>query len=184
MLESYLIDNCSPTLASLKSANLFSMPYESEQSLHSQIAFWNQQMRQKGVKVVLVRRREKKALIYVYRPERLRSSLNQPGVSCFLRQYGYESTDCSYAIEKLSERLASEEGFPHEIGIFLDYPLGDVIGFIENKGKNFKCSGCWKVYCDACEAQKQFARYKKCREVYLRLWQAGQRSVLQLTVAA
>ena len=32
------------------------------------------------------------------------------------------------------------------------------------------------------EAVKLFARYKKCRDVYLRLWQQG-RSVLQLTVA-
>ena len=55
-------------------------------------------------------------------------------------------------------------------------------GFIENKGHNYKCKGCWKVYCNECEAQKTFLRYQKCRNVYLRLWKQG-RSVLQLTVA-
>lgn len=59
---------------------------------------------------------------------------------------------------------------------------GDVIGFIENKGHNYKCKGCWKVYCNECETQKTFQRYQKCRNVYLRLWKQG-RSVLQLTVA-
>ena len=43
MLEEYLIGNCSPTLASLKTANLFSMPYESEKELSDQIAYWNQE---------------------------------------------------------------------------------------------------------------------------------------------
>lgn len=33
MLEKYLIDHCSPTLASLKTANMFSCPYESGESL-------------------------------------------------------------------------------------------------------------------------------------------------------
>ena len=85
--------------------------------------------------------------------------------------------DVDAALAHLKERLAGQEGFPHEIGLFLDYPLGDVIGFIENAGHNFKCSGCWKVYCNECEAVKLFARYKKCRDVYLRLWHQG-RSVL------
>ena len=79
--------------------------------------------------------------------------------------------------------IGENNEFPHEIGIFLDYPLGDVIGFIVNQGRNFKCAGCWKVYCDECACRKTFAKYKKCRDVYVRLWQQG-RSVLQLTVAA
>ena len=86
-------------------------------------------------------------------------------------------------MDRLKSRIGENNEFPHEIGIFLDYPLGDVIGFILNEGRNFKCVGCWKVYCDECACQKTFAKYKKCRDVYVRLWQQG-RSVLQLTVAA
>ncbi len=187
MLEEYLIGNCSPTLASLKTANLFSMPYESEKELSDQIAYWNQEMEGKGISVVLLRRHETKALVYVCRKTRLEKNLRQPGVVGFLTRYGYQITgdlmDVDAALAHLKERLAGQEGFPHEIGLFLDYPLGDVIGFIENAGHNFKCSGCWKVYCNECEAVKLFARYKKCRDVYLRLWHQG-RSVLQLTVAA
>ena len=69
------------------------------------------------------------------------------------------------------------------IGLFLGYPLGDVIGFIKNAGQNCKCVGCWKVYYNECEAIKAFARFKKCTNVYVRLWNQG-RSVRQLTVAA
>ena len=185
MLEKYLIWNCSPTLASLKTANLFSMPYTSEEELAGQIVFWNAQMKEKGLSVILLRRRAVTALIYVCRKARLQENLSKPGVAHFLQRYGYYSVDAEEALVHLIERLSELEdgGFPHEIGIFLDYPRGDVIGFMENAGRNFKCSGCWKVYCNECEAVKLFARYKKCRDVYLKLWQQG-RSVLQLTVAA
>ena len=110
-------------------------------------------------------------------------SIGRPGVAKFLKKYGYESTEIKYALSRLKSRIGENNEFPHEIGIFLDYPLGDVIGFIVNQGRNFKCAGCWKVYCDECACRKTFAKYKKCRDVYVRLWQQG-RSVLQLTVAA
>ena len=92
-------------------------------------------------------------------------------------------TEPGQCLALLKKRFEASEDFPHEIGIFLDYPLGDVIGFIQNGGQNYKCSGCWKVYCNECEALKMFQKYHKCREVYRNLWAKG-RSVLQLTVAA
>ena len=110
-------------------------------------------------------------------------NLNRPGVARFLKQYGYENTEPEQCLALLKKRFEASEDFPHEIGIFLDYPLGDVIGFIQNGGQNYKCSGCWKVYCNECEALKMFQKYHKCREVYRNLWAKG-RSVLQLTVAA
>ena len=84
-------------------------------------------------------------------------------------------------MERLKERLEHNHEFPHEIGLFLGYPLGDVIGFVENSGRNCICSGCWKVYQNAAEAIRTFQRFKKCKEVYVRLWSEG-KSVWQLTV--
>ena len=43
-------------------------------------------------------------------------------------------------------RLQRFEAFPHEIGLFLSYPPEDVRRFIEHKGHESKCEGCWKVY--------------------------------------
>ena len=84
---------------------------------------------------------------------------------------------------RFAEYKEGRQPFPHEMGVFLGYPLGDVIGFIKNAGQNCKCVGCWKVYCNECEAERTFARYKKCSEIYRRLWNQG-RTVMQLTVAA
>lgn len=182
MLEKYLIDHCSPTLASIKTANLFTCEMPSEEELEQNIEYWNSCMEKKGISLIVLRKSEKKALVYVCRMDKLQKDLEKPGVASFLRKYGYEMPDAEYAVDRLKKRIQSSEEFPHEIGIFLSYPLGDVIGFIENAGKNCKCSGCWKVYCDECEAVRLFAMYKKCREIYRDLWSKG-RSILQLTVA-
>lgn len=183
MLERQLIEHCSPTLASLKTANLFSVAYTDEEALGYALKEWNAQLCGKGVELLVLRRQDRKALIYVCRKARLERDLNAPGAPRFLSAYGYVRTDAEYALGRLKERLAGSSGFPHEIGLFLGYPLGDVIGFIENAGRNSKCCGCWKVYCNECEARRMFARFDKCKDVYRRLWSQG-RSVLQLTVAA
>jgi len=48
-------------------------------------------------------------------------------------------------LETLSSRISCSPEFPHEIGIFPDYPFEDIIGFIRNKGRNFKMCGYWKL---------------------------------------
>ena len=183
LIEKCLVEHCSATLASMKSANLFNMTFVDDTDIEEQIEFWNQCMKEKGIRLYILRRQENRVLVYVYRKKQLEVSLNRPGVAKFLKQYGYGSTDVEYALDRLKSRIGENNEFPHEIGIFLDYPLGDVIGFIENAGQNCKCVGCWKVYCNECEAIKAFARFKKCTSVYVRLWNQG-RSVRQLTVAA
>ena len=183
LLEKYLIVHGAPTLASLKTASLFSLRYSSKRELEEQLESWNRRLEEKGIFLLELRRTEQKALVYVCRKSHLCADLKKPGVARFLSGCGYASADAAYALRRLKKRLGEEKGFPHEIGIFLGYPLGDVIGFIRNGGKNCKCAGCWKVYCNECEAVKTFAKYRKCREVYTRLWNQG-RSIRQLTVAA
>ena len=183
MLERYLIAHCAPTLASLKTASLFRLAYTSEEDLRGQLKKWNRQLGDKGVSLLVLRRVERTALVYVCRKSRLRRDLCRPGVAGFLSSCGYSSAEPDKAIETLKQRLAAFDGFPHEIGLFLGYPLGDVLGFIENAGRNWKCTGCWEVYTDECEAVKLFAKFQKCRDVYARLWKDG-RSIRQLTVAA
>ena len=72
---------------------------------------------------------------------------------------------------------------PHEIGVFLGYPLEDVLGFIENGGRNCLSCGCWKVYSNECAALEAFARFEKCKAVYQRLFASGC-PLTRLTVAA
>ena len=78
-------------------------------------------------------------------------------------------------LDELSRRMRSAKagGFPHEIGLFLGYPLEDVTGFIAAGGAEYRCSGCWKVYGDVEQAQRLFRRYAACRKRYLAMASSG-----------
>lgn len=182
-MERFLIEHCSPTLAGLKPANLFSFAVDSVTELNSYLCEANRQLNNKDVFLDVLWKDDKRAVIFVYRKNRLQKELQSKKISDFLTLYGYDGNSVTYCIEHLKERFACSNSFPHEIGVFLGYPMEDVIGFIENGGKNSKCSGCWKVYSDECNAAKLFERYNKCRKIYMELF-AGGRSIMQLTVAA
>lgn len=131
--------------------------------------------------VTFLKRNEKSALLYVFRPDRLEKDLSQPAVQNVLKTFGYTDYKVGASIKHLKQRVGENTCFPHEIGLFLSYPVEDVIQFIRQKGCNYKCCGVWKVYCDEAFCQKMFARYRKCTEVYLRVFDRG-RSISALTV--
>lgn len=78
MLEKYLIEHCSPTLASLKTANLFTYAYDGEAEFQEEYRLWEARFREKGVSLMVLRRRRNTALLYVCRKERLKKDLQQP----------------------------------------------------------------------------------------------------------
>lgn len=183
MIERLLIEHCSETLASLKNANLVAVRHSSAGELEQQILYWNRQMENKGITLQIMKQKQGWALVYVCRKSFIQKKLQDKEVAEFLEDYGYLDMNIETALERLKYRLNENSEFPHEIGVFLDYPIGDVKGFIQNAGSNFKCKGCWKVYCNECETAKLFERFAKCRNVYKRLWNSGV-SVMKLTVAA
>lgn len=183
-IESALIEHCSPTLASLKVGSLFCLMTPAGHDLQAQIRAANAQLSAKGLTLLLAKQHEDRALCYLYRASQLQSMLRDPDNAAFLRCRGYAEGDEHSSVRMLCDRIRMNDAFPHEVGLFLGYPLGDVIGFIENKGRNCLCCGCWKAYTDACAAKKLFARFNKCTEVYRRLYRSGSKTLSQLTVAA
>ena len=59
----------------------------------------------------------------------------------------------------------------------------DVVGFIENAGRNFTCCGCWKSYGDPHMARRRFSRYHRCTALYKQCYASGT-PITQLIVAA
>ena len=51
--------------------------------------------------------------------------------------------------------------------------FGNVIGFIENHGRNFTCCGFWKSYGDPAEMQVCFACYRRCIQTYVAMFEQG-----------
>ncbi len=78
-MERYLVENCSPTLASLKTGNLFSYKYDSLEEVEFYVEFWNQCMAEKGVSVCILKIRKQTALIYVFRKNFLERDMKASG---------------------------------------------------------------------------------------------------------
>lgn len=182
MPEDLIVQQCSPTLAGLKTGSLFTCPFRTEEELRADIAALNRRLAPKGVHVRILRVR-RRALLYLYRPSSLRRDFAAAEAAMLLRQYGYAVDDAEACVTQLCSRLASTSSFPHEIGLFLGYPAEDVRGFIENRAGGCKCVGAWKVYGDEAEARKRFAQFEKCTRIYQTKFSEG-RSIERLTVSS
>ncbi len=182
-MEKYLIRHCAPTLAGMKTGNLFGYRFSSLFSLLEEVRQCRKVLERKGVSLFILQIQDGRALVYLCRRKLLLHDWQQPGVSSFMERYGYNTKNPELAIARLSQKLCTKTGFPHEIGLFLGYPFADVQGFIQNEGQNCKCCGCWKVYCDEQHAKRQFERFAKCTRVYCKCFLQGT-PISRLTVAA
>lgn len=171
--ESVLIEQCAPTLAGIKPASLFR--WQRSES-HEITAHWAKELAPFGIglRILKICPQTGASLIYLYHASWLRQILANADNRDFLSQMGYRlGQSCAGFLEQLSGRLCLTQDFPHEIGVFLGYPLEDVVGFIKNQGRNYTYCGCWKAYGDPIAAQNRFAHYRQCTETYRREFCAG-----------
>ena len=134
-----LIDHCSPTLASLKCGSLFSVTPEDMAYTRREAQALSDVLAPKGLAIRVIDVGDGRALCYLYRPGQLRCVLAGERERAFLAEQGYPDLHVEAAVDLLCARLAQGGAFPHEIGLFLGYPIDDVVAFIANKGRN--CGG-------------------------------------------
>ncbi len=177
-----IIRHCAPTLAGLKVGNLVSCEFFDFASFSEDIRSRNTALNGKGIFFVILKVNKNTALVYVYRETQLNLILKDSNIVSFLKNKGYNSFTIEGALASLAKQL-SQTDFPHEIGVFLGYPLDDIIGFIENDGKNYKCVGCYKAYTNEEIALQTFRKFKKCTSVYCKRFAEGF-DINRLTVAS
>ena len=162
LFEEVFVEVCAPTLRGIKPSNLFRYQPQNRDKLLEALDFWNRELEPSGLRFIL----------------------GKISVQHFLKKSGYQmKKTVDGFLRQLSNRLCLEHDFPHEIGIFLGYPLEDVVGFIENQGKNYTCSGYWKTYGDPQEAKRRFDSYRECTEVCREKYRQGT-PIIQLVKAA
>ncbi|EQF74579.1 TPA: DUF3793 family protein, partial [Clostridioides difficile] len=87
----------------------------------------------------------------------------------FLKFLGYkQNTNVNAYLEHLVDKLKSDV-FPDEIGIFLGYPLKDVIGFMGYSNYEVSMIKYWKVYGDTKQSEDTYSKFllhrKKMRKL-------------------
>lgn len=152
-----LIEYCAPVLLKKKPAALFTLP-----TSDCLICLKNTLKNVLSTKIMC--KYQNSSLVIVYDRALMEMSLlKNEEIGRALSLFGYQ--DC-FSVEnyliRLKERFEASGGFPHEIGLFLGYPVEDVFGFIRNKGQEYKYCGIWKVYGDEEYSRKCFEEYKYC----------------------
>lgn len=181
MPEQVLIDYCSPTLAGLKTANMFSVNLEQGQCIEEELRELNRLLKEKGLRILRLRKTGEKVLLYLYRPDYLERDLACPAAKQILESKGYICKSSGNCIVQLIRRMMESKEFPHEVGLFLGYPPEDVRCFMEDSRRGVKCTGCWKAYGNEEEARKTFRKFRKCTDIYRRELSRGS-SLQQLAV--
>ena len=166
MSEEMIIRCCAPTMACLKTGNMFNCAFANREQMTDELRRLNQRLGHKGLRILPLRWRNGKALLYLYRPRMLERDLRDPLARRLLSECGYPCGGAGLCLARLITRLGANEDFPHEVGLFLGYPPADVEGFMHRKD-SFKLCGLWKVYDDVESALRQFARCRHCTKVYL-----------------
>ncbi|MBE6972979.1 MAG: DUF3793 family protein [Ruminococcaceae bacterium] len=172
MLESLLARHGAPTLAGLKTGVLFSTVFSGRMEMLACFSYWNRRLLPKGLHMLPLGERRGRTLIYLYRRSALSRDLQHPHANALLTERGYPCPDPERCILHLRQRLAADDIFPHEIGLFLGYPPEDVRGFLRDPSA-CKYSGCWKVYGNTDAARLLFAQFSACTRLYCRQFALG-----------
>lgn len=163
MIEHVIAYHCGPALAGIKPSNIAACYKSKIPNIHEEIKRLNAQLNCKDIYFDILCECEKRALVMVYRRNKLCSYLQREEISELLYSFGYDrEIDLEKYTDRLKSRLNKAE-FPHEIGAFLGYPAHDIYGFINHKNEGCLLTGEWKVYKDADTAKKLFERYSRCR---------------------
>lgn len=157
--------HCAPAIRGIKVANLVAMPNHMDGDLTSIMAEYNTKFNHKGLFFFQLCHCAERRLLLVFRKKMLTEYLRQPRVMEFLAQYGYESHESLTAwLKRLQHRIEASSDFPHEIGVFLGYPLDDVKAFIRFRGNGYTLCGEWKVYGNRSSAMHAFHCFRMCRD--------------------
>lgn len=137
-LEEKFCFHCAPTIMGKKMSNLIIL--KNKFFLQRELVEYNKIFNEINLNIYSLKVCEKYTCVILYNIYFLQEILEVREIQDFLKTYSYEYYTTENALELLSKRITLEN-FPHEIGVFLGYPLEDVKGFIKNNGVNYLFSG-------------------------------------------
>lgn len=161
---------CAPVITGMKVSNLLIIDSCDEDKVRSIL-------KKTGLLYYRLLRRNEKTTFLVFRKTPLAIYLQDSHVQQLLKANGYTDLSLGGILRTFQYRFVAHmsqgEGFPHEMGLLLGYPVEDVEGFIRYKGKKYLYSGYWKVYSHAEEKKKLFAMYECGKEQLIQLLSEG-----------
>lgn len=169
-IETQLALQCAPLITGLKVSNLLIIPKGNEEVV-------KRILNRTGISYYRLIQTRTKTTFLLFRRNELEEFLTDENVKNVFIRAGYKSLQIGKILRTFSLRyeayMQGDKSFPHEMGLLLGYPVEDVVGFVENNGKNFLYSGYWKVYENQKAKVKLFDKFKVAEETLIHLLSNG-----------
>ena len=166
-----IIHYCAPTLCEIKAGNIFFV--KNQDFSKDSFEEWKKTFFSRGLMSFAIPLSENTTAVLICNVCQERKLLEDSLVQAYLIEKGYHCNGLFDFVEEFSYRVQNCQGFPHEIGIILGYPVEDVIEFENHQGHDCKYCGLWKSYSNVENARKCNCRYKNCTGFCERLYNEG-----------
>ena len=169
-IETQLALQCAPLITGLKVSNLLIISKGNEEVV-------KRILNRTGISYYRLIQTRTKTTFLLFRRNELEEFLSDENVKNVFIRAGSKSLQIGKILRTFSLRyeayMQGDKCFPHEMGLLLGYPVEDVVGFVENNGKNFLYSGYWKVYENQKAKVKLFDKFKVAEETLIHLLSNG-----------
>ena len=170
-----LANSCMPTLILTKPSSLIG--FQKQECISDEIFLecLEKELSHFPVEFEILFESKKCYFVFIYHTQLLSKCLYENRNHDLIKGLGYTGElkyfkkDIYVLKQRYQDYLLGNKIFPHELGIFLGYPISDVEQYILNKGENYLFCGCWKVYSNLEGALNTFRLFKKLKEEGLRL---------------
>lgn len=117
----------------------------------------------KEIKYKIIDYKDEGKKVLFYRTDELDKTLKEKNNLNFLKEIGYSfNYNLPEYLEILSKKI--EEGdIPDEIGVFLGYPLKDVMGFMGHPSLKLTKINGWRVYGDSLLSDIKYNQFKNAK---------------------
>ena len=178
-LEVKIANQCAPVLAGVKPSNMLVLE-------NKHIRDVVRVLEGTGLSWRCLYAGDEKNIWLLYRKEAMEEIVGGKEQMLFLKEWGYKEDTLERMLIKFSQRFRQYRKdknlpFPHEMGVFLGYPMADVKGFIKYEGKNYLYCGYWKVYENVEERKELFRTYEEIRKVFVEEARKG-KNLWQITM--
>ena len=173
-LFSVIIRNAAPTIRKHKTSSLINFNNSnSNRNLYNLWGKYKNEVRDRlDVDYFELKKDKSNILVLFYDSEKINLSIKDNKNMEFLKRFGYnEHMDAAQCLSLLSNRF--QYMCPHEIGVFLGYPIEDVTSFVDCPNTKCKMVGYWKVYHDIESAEVIFNLYDEIKNANIQLMMRG-----------
>jgi hypothetical protein len=182
-LLSVIMCNAAPTIKNHKTSSLINFRNNNRNLKDIWEKYKNEVKEKLDVDFFELKKDETSTLVLFYNREKIKLGIRDNRSMEFLKRFGYnENMDIHECLSLLGKRFKNL--CPHEIGVFLGYPIEDVVSFVDYPSSKCKMVGYWKVYHDIEKAEIIFNKYDEIKHDIMTLMMKGMKPTEVLNINA